>query len=151
MPTKKSDDWDDGPQGSAPDLPVVPGTDWANLSFSELMAGAGDQLVTIESASVIDKAQLVNVPFIIVSWKWNTGKQGPETMASMVITLSRPVDTETGPVDRGVINDGSTGIAEQLRKLEAKGITGLVAVPKGLRMSTYDHPEHGPSKTFYLS
>jgi hypothetical protein len=52
-----------------------------------------------------------------------------------------------------ILNDGSTGIADQLDKLYAKHPEKIgipLVVPKGLRVSNYLHPEHGKCQTFYL-
>ncbi len=50
-----------------------------------------------------------------------------------------------------VFADGSTGIYEHLRKLyNARGVV-KIRCKRGLRVSEYEGPHGGPSKTFYLA
>lgn len=100
-----------------------------------------------------DKRQLIKVPFYILEWRVNAGDMGEFT--SLVAM------TERG--DKYVVNDGSTGIHEQLaavvKRREAKGITGPalragLVVRKGLRVSDYEVEIDGKmskASTFYLA
>lgn len=126
------------------------GPDAAEMSYEEIQQAHKDRLVRIETGHVFDKNSLIGVPFVIIRWKWNPGRKPEQFFASCEVVLSRPVDTDYGPMTRGILNDGSTGIAAQLHKLEEAGVTDLVEVPKGLRRSDYEGPE-GPATTFYLS
>lgn len=89
-----------------------------------------------------EKIRLVGVPFGILEWRFNMGDQG-EFVSCVVMT-------EEGA--KYVINDGSTGIYEQLRKVtdsrvergadEYQSTHGLL-VKRGLRKSDYDTDETG--------
>ena len=75
-----------------------------------------------------DKSVLVGKEMLIISWKWHDGDHGP--------FVSAPVVTRDG--GRYILNDGSTGIAGQLRVYEnATGRDGGLRVKQGLRVSSY--------------
>lgn len=90
-----------------------------------------------------EKNRLIGVPFVIMQAVQTEGDHG--TFVSLRIV------TKNG--EKLVLNDGSTGICEQLitlweQKPETKGKPFLCR--HGLRVSEYDHPQYGPSKTYYL-
>lgn len=93
------------------------------------------------------KDKLIGVYFAIMDWRFNDGDQGE--------FVSVTVLTEKG--DRYVINDGSTGICEQLREIQkAAGGTAVIRVKKGLRVSRYTYTDEKdgkekPAATYYLS
>lgn len=126
--------------------------------IAEYFASLGVDIVSTEadgivSLDVVDKETLIGTPFVIIEWRFNdTGKFG--TFVSAVFM------TEDGK--RGVFNDGSTGIAQQLRELsdyrEAHNHATPYAgrfVKGGLRVSDYTYvDEKGndiPARTFYLA
>lgn len=78
-----------------------------------------------------EKERLVGVPFIILSFTLNEGDFGDEGFTSMMVV--------TGEDKRFVVNDGGTGIREQLLDLanQFPGRFGGFFVPHGLTMSTY--------------
>lgn len=89
-----------------------------------------------------DKNRLVKVPFGILEWRFNDGDQGEFVSAVLM--------TEDGA--KYVINDGSTGIYEQLKKVTADrkergaddyAATHALLVKKGLRRSDYDTDASG--------
>ena len=80
-----------------------------------------------ELLSTTEKDQLVNRPFAIVSWQFAEGDQGEFVTLRCVTKDNRKV----------IINDGSTGIHEQVRKLHDAGVMPVVFVGKGLRRSDY--------------
>ncbi len=102
-----------------------------------------------------DKAKLVGVRFLIMSWQYNEGDQGEFVSANIV--------TKDG--DRFVLNDGSTGILRQLRQLEARRREEAPGLPdaiyrtnlmaeNGLRASDYDVEINGKvtrATTYYLA
>lgn len=88
-----------------------------------------------------DKQQLVGVKFIIVAMGWQ-----PKGFGDGYATLH--VLTAKG--DKLILNDGGTGIAEQVQQMMRAGIRVPLLCPRGLRRSDYEHPEAGPSTTFYL-
>lgn len=76
-----------------------------------------------------DKARLVGRPLIIIQWQFSAGTFGEFVSASVMLM-------DTG--DRVILNDGSTGICEQLRKLTDRlNRQAGLHVPRGLRASTY--------------
>lgn len=91
-----------------------------------------------------DKGTLCGVPFIIVRTTEHLGDHG--VFHTMFIV------TQDGR--RLIVNDGSTGISQQLARL-FDGRPDLMDRPmivrQGLRESRYVHPEHGPSVTYYLA
>lgn len=99
-----------------------------------------------------DKAQLLGVPLLVMSANFSRSKENVDpTTGEMREFVSLRIVTKDGR--KLIVNDGSSGIAEQVRMMwnmvpgsKGKPIYG----PKGLRVSEYNHPEHGPSKTFYL-
>lgn len=96
----------------------------------EILADIADELGTgFAVADDTTKRQLVGVPMLLVGWTFNLGNWG-EFVSMLAITQDgRKV----------VVNDGSTGIKEQLSEYTAR--TGKYAglrVRHGLRESTYD-------------
>lgn len=91
-----------------------------------------------------EKGRLVGVPLIVLDWTFNDGDNG-EFVSARVITK---------PGERLVINDGSTGICQQLRELEMREETRAIFCKRGLRVSEYDYTDKDgtkrPAKTFYL-
>lgn len=63
----------------------------------------------IKSLSIVDnKDSLIDVPFLILSWKFNPGDYGNEFVSAEIMLKEGA---------RFVLNDGGTGIAKQLRDL----------------------------------
>jgi hypothetical protein len=101
-----------------------------------------------------DKERLVSLPFIIVEWRFNNSDLNEAGFASFACI------TKHG--DKYVVNDGSTGIADQLRSVTQRRIAaghktpqnGLL-VPAGLTVSRYDFTDadgkQKPATTYYLS
>lgn len=102
-----------------------------------------------------DKRQLLKVPFLILSWAFNNGDHGDFVTMYVVTDNGRKL----------VVNDGSTGIREQLVSISEKRLTefggditkahsGLYC-PKGLRISEYvyvnDKGDKSNAATFYLA
>jgi len=101
---------------------------------------------------VDDKRRLIGVPFVALEWRFNPGKFG--TFVSVAIV------TETG--DKLILNDGSSGIREQLEMVTQQRINkghphpqAALAVKGGLRVSDYDYDDGAghmiPASTFYLA
>ena len=107
-----------------------------------------------------DKAKLIGKKFLAVQWKFHESKEyvGSEYVSVYVITQ----DSLNGET-HFVINDGSTGIARQLRELtdnrvdaEHKTPYGGALVKGGLKLSEYDRTDEkgtviGKGRTYYLS
>lgn len=132
--------------------PAITDADVANLSsMADALAALGGDVVSTFSESgewdvLEDKAHLVGVPFVGLRWRFNAGDAGE--------FVSLEVITEDGR--RLIINDGSTGIYRQLKRLtDETGRTTGIACKKGLRRSDYTYTdekgESRPATTFYLS
>ena len=107
-----------------------------------------------------DKDKLVGRAFLAVQWKFHQSKEylGSEYVSVYVITQ----DSLNGET-HFVINDGSTGIARQLRELtddrelsnHPNPFSGAL-VKGGLKLSEYDRTDEkgtiiGKGRTYYLS
>jgi hypothetical protein len=141
-------------------------------TFEALIEGMGDDLTSyiFESSpyTVLDvagKVQLIDVPFIIRSWRFAVDQK---TERGYVVAFVVTEDNR-----HFIITDGSTGIANQLRAITEQRIStkhphpveGLY-VQRGLRVSEYDlttdkdgtvraaqagEKVTGEGKTFYLA
>jgi hypothetical protein len=60
---------------------------------------------------VVEKAELVGVPFVILDWRFNEGAYGDEGFVSCEIVNERN--------QKLIINDGSTGLRDQLKAVTA--------------------------------
>ncbi len=98
-----------------------------------------------------EKSRLIGIPFLVLDWKFSKGDMGE--FASMLVV------TRGG--EKYIVNDGSTGIADQLRRL---GTPRAIKVSHGLRVSEYDVEDRETgqvmvtptgeimrAKTFYLA
>lgn len=77
---------------------------------------------------------LLGVPFVIFDARFNPGKYGKDFISLSIATLDN-----TGAITgRFVLNDGSTGIADQWQRLQGQIPEGaLFLVKKGLRKSDF--------------
>lgn len=101
-----------------------------------------------------NKNRLIDVPFLIMDWDYFDGSFGNTVLTMRVVT-------DTGQKWR--VNDGSTGIQQQLARYETRTHRkGGMLVKGGLRSSTYptvkgvpthegDPEADGASTTFYLN
>lgn len=103
--------------------------------------------------SVLDKAAkktLIGVPFLVLSVSFHDGDYKDED-GNFTQFASLRIVTRDGR--KLVLNDGGTGIPEQIKtlwKMRPQTTGKPILVHKGLRVSEYDHPTHGKSETFYL-
>jgi len=93
-----------------------------------------------------DKIKLVGVKFVILDWIYSQGAQG-EFATMRIITEHN---------DKLIVNDGSTGIRDQLHNFDGMRGKGVIYCPNGLRVSEYDYTDEKTGKTskartFYLS
>jgi hypothetical protein len=140
-------------------------TDNEELDFDALMRLAEEtEQGVIEFVGsiwqVVKKEVLMGVPFFIFDVRHYQGKFG-DAVAVMCIT-KEPVKGETGDAtDHVVINDGSTGLYQQVVEMikRAKTKSGILC-PRGLRSSTYDYDiedpfsgkhETGEATTYYVA
>lgn len=105
-----------------------------------------------------DKNRLVHVPLFLVEWRFNEGKYGDSFVSIAAVSKHG---------DKFIINDGSTGIRDQLRLVTQQRIAKKHPTPQagllvndGLRRSDYEvdlpDPKTGelkptPASTFYLA
>ena len=123
-------------------------------SWEDVYNAFGGQITDLPSDwDLIDKAELVGKPFVIFSFTLRDGDFGrPYVSVNAVLEGATP----GAPVSRVVFNDGSTGVAAQLKEMAAQGIHGGIRCTKGLRVSKYEYtdPRDGttkPAQTYYLS
>lgn len=98
-----------------------------------------------------EKNAYVGIPFIVMRADKNLSDMlDPETGEKRVFWSLHCVTRDGRKV---IINDGGTGIGAQMTELYRRHpeMTGKpLLVKKGLRVSNYVHPVHGPSVTYYL-
>ena len=106
---------------------------WEDME--EFFASEGG-ILTFEGSAymVIEKEKLVGQPFMIADVRiWHSSKFDSDVASVMLITKT-PIDDR----DHFVINDGSTGIFEQVTGMIARsGRKSGILCPNGLRASTY--------------
>lgn len=112
-----------------------------NIALASDVIGDGFKLLE-------NKDQLCGVQMLILSWTFNMGDFGEYASA-------RIVTHEDGATRKFVVNDGSTGIRDQLMSYEAKtGRQGGLLVSKGFRRSDYEFEDEKGKKqkgtTYYL-
>jgi hypothetical protein len=107
-------------------------------TFAEAMDAFGDAgVIELEQEwKLVDKEQLVGIPFLIHSFRFSHGVgENGEKVSVQIIT---PDDK------RLVFNDGSTGVYDQLLEIfEGKGRSGGVLCERGLRVSDYYYDPKG--------
>lgn len=111
-------------------------------SFDDAIMAAEQEGETIALASqeigsgfvvLYDKDFLLKVPFLILEWRFNAGKYEND-LGEKTDFVSMTVITKNS--DKYIVNDGSTGIARQLREYSDRtGKYGMLLAEKGLRVS----------------
>lgn len=112
---------------------------------------AGGNVATIAETELADgfdvlptdqKDELVHVPFVIMEWNFYEGEFGEAVALRLVTNAGR----------KWIVNDGSTGLRDQLKGL---GASRPIVVPDGLRVSRYTYDDgkgnQRPASTYYLS
>lgn len=134
----------------ASDISTVEGFDYRTVeSFEDIYNAVGSENIAHATDVIGDgfsileeKAQLVNVPLMILSARFTTeNARGQGYWSIRVLTKSG---------EKYVVNDGGYGIAQAMDTLKVKGAKFPVFVPHGLRRRDYDHPEHGKATTYYF-
>lgn len=144
-------------EGSSVDIqtPMVSDAQLAEISsFDDALALVGDvfggEVIEADKelgtgfALLEDKNRLIGVALIIIKAEMHTGDHGDFVTLHVVTSDGR----------KYIVNDGSTGIREQILALWARvpAMRGKpIMVRQGLRRSDYVHPEAGPATTFYLN
>lgn len=113
-----------------------------NIALASDVIGDGFKLLE-------NKDQLIGIQMIVLSWTFNMGDFGEYASARIV------THEDNGVSRKYVVNDGSTGIRDQLMSYEAKtGRTGGLLVSKGFRRSDYEFEDDKGKKqkgtTYYL-
>lgn len=94
------------------------------------------------------KNLLCGIPLLLLEWKFRGGDFGK------FVTLRIIARNPDGSASKYIVNDGSTGIAEQLADYQTNtGRTGGMFVGKGFRRSDYEVEIDGDMRdasTFYL-
>jgi hypothetical protein len=115
-------------------------------TFEDALAAAGEEAMILDDFQKLDnKAELLNLPFIITRWWFTEGDMGTFVVLRCITRDNRKL----------VVTDGSTGICAQLKKITLDtGKTANMVVRNGLRVSEYTaDTESGPKRaqTFYLT
>jgi hypothetical protein len=116
--------------------------DWygeENLVRADATIGNGFQLLA-------NKDTLIDVPLVILQWRFNPGNFG-EFVSMMIVTKDGR---------KFVVNDGGSGICAQLATYtNATGRHGGMLVAKGFTRSDYTYEdekgEEHPASTYYLN
>ena len=103
--------------------------------------------------TLVEKDNLLGEPFVLVDYTVHTSKTNfDENGEGLKFVTVRCVTKED---KRVAFNDGSTGVAQQLRDLAARQIYGGIYVPNGLRASEYEvldaKGRKSSATTYYLS
>jgi hypothetical protein len=134
-------------------------------TFDDVLRAAQERETILDSANDYgtgfrvldnkDKAKLIDEPMIIVEWRFNSGNFG-EFVSCLVMTKAG---------EKVVLNDGSTGIRDQLSVIVSQRLArgshtqanaqAFLVVPDGLRVSRYEYTaadgSTAPAETFYLN
>lgn len=108
-----------------------------------------------------DKDDLINVPFLIVDYRFADGKFiDAVTKEKRQFVLLRVVTREAvesgGKTGKWIVTDGSTGIMKQIgewverQNIDLKADTVPALMCKGLTRSDYEN-EFGPGTTYYIA
>ena len=97
-------------------------------SYADAIAVLAEVGISVENASdygngfvVVDKKELINRPFLIIEWRFNqSDKYGGDFVSVEAVT-------ESG--DKIVFNDGSTGVRDQLKAIEARRAAAGIPQP----------------------
>lgn len=114
------------------DLLSLKDASFANLldTFGVVSAEQDEALGSDQFGPIMeDKSKLIGTPFLLLHWQFNRGDAG-EFVTMFIVTPDNA---------RFIVNDGSTGIRDQLLSLSGnKGLNGGVFCKHGLRKSEYD-------------
>lgn len=139
-----------GPQFTMEELRGVDGYE-AALALFQSKHGEGEVRVAGEVLGdgfrlLDNKDQLIEKPFFAMEWRFTSGDFGEFVTVKLVTEDNKKL----------IMNDGSTGIRDQLSAFSAEfNRYGGLLCPNGLRRSDYEFedPETGkqtPAQTYYL-
>lgn len=128
----------------------IAAADLKELSLDQLVELLGasevtDIIPTDQYGPIADQALLVGKPFMLVHWEFHEGDFG-EFVSMWIMDLEG---------HRYIVNDGSTGIYQQLRETtDKKGVNSMVVCRHGLKESSYMYTgpdgKERPAKTYYI-
>lgn len=130
-------------------------------SFDDVTALLAAEGITLDSADEVlgngftildkdEKGMLVGIPLVCLSWQFNAGDNGEFVSINIVAKMPGNVVPS-----KFVVNDGSTGIRDQLKAYSNKtGKFAGLTVKRGFRRSDYPYTDaDGKTRTattFYL-
>lgn len=102
-----------------------------------------------------NKRALLDIPFIALDWTFRDSDiRDSEGVPRQYVSIT----LVTGKGDKFIVNDGGTGLCEQLREFEREfgSHSRSLVAERGLRVSEYDYtdPHTGqvtPAETFYIA
>ena len=132
---------------------IVSFNDAISLAESVYGAVALSSEVLGDGFTLVEKDKLLGVPFVLIDYTVHTSSTNfDENGEGLKFVTVRCVTQED---KRVAFNDGSTGVARQLRDLAAREIYGGIYVQGGLRSSEYevtdDKGRKSSATTYYLS
>jgi hypothetical protein len=140
-----------GPQYDSNALRAIESFDDA-IALTQVEMGeivAADQVIGDGFAIVTDKDSLIGKPLLFMSWTFHSGDYGTFVSAQCAAR------NESGGVSKVILNDGSTGVFQQLSDYtnSTDKMGGLLA-RHGLRRSDYtytgDDGKEKPASTYYI-
>jgi len=131
---------------------AVSGIDWAKID--NLADARAAMKLVVKSSDVLgdgaefitDKNKLVEVPFLILDWKFIVDEETQREYVNVLIMGASG--------DKARFNDGSTGIYAQLKQVSDNVGKVGIEVKQGLRRSDYVKVINGKNEkatTYYLS
>lgn len=110
----------------------------------EFFAGKGTKVTDLsaELGSGFDvlptdkKGKLVDEQFVIIEWHFSKGDKGEFVSLAVMTAEGKKL----------IVNDGSSGIRDQIHDLENRGVEAPVLVKRGLRVSEYWYDEETGEK-----
>lgn len=140
-----------GPQYDSAALRAIESFDDA-VALTQVEMGeivAADQVIGDGFAIVQDKDTLIGRPLLFMSWTFHSGDYGTFVSAQCAAR------GESGGVTKCIVNDGSTGIYQQLADYTNQtGKMGGLLARHGLRRSDYTYTDidgkEKPASTFYI-
>lgn len=109
----------------------------------------GDGFALLDAS---EKDSLIGLPCILVKWEFHESDiRKPDGGPAEFVSVHVVARNKNGSMTKAIINDGGSGIYQQLRDYTDKsGVSAGLVVARGLRRSDYIHPEHGSATTYYL-
>lgn len=105
----------------------------AKAAYGDVVNGADALGNGFKLASDDDMERLCGVPLLLLEWDFYPGDFGKD-----FVSIRAVQKLDDGGVAKWIINDGGTGICDQLQAHQTEtGATGGLGLPKGLRVSKF--------------